>query len=171
MRLWANGSNKLRDSIYLEKKRRKKSCLDLNQLSSLHKTSVRTHWILVQDRKSVLHRLLSLGFKNCFLFGQFSGLPFQIVPAVFWHISKCFTLDEGICLWGKGLRCPGGGGEEVVGVLPPICQCTHSLISANRPEEEPSPAGPREEAEDFRATDSGVMSKFHPADEDKHAWC
>lgn len=45
----------------------------------------------------------------------------------------------------------------MVGVLLPVCQCTHSVISANRPEE-PSPAGPREEAEDFRATDSGILA-------------
>ncbi|TDH06023.1 hypothetical protein EPR50_G00128830 [Perca flavescens] len=70
---------------------------------------------------------------------------------------KCFTLDEAICLWGKGLRFPGGGGERVVGVLLLVCQCTHTVISANRPEE-PSPAGPREEAEDFRATDSGILA-------------
>lgn len=50
--------------------------------------------------------------------------------------SQCFILDEGICLY---------------------CQCTHSVISANRPEE-PSPAGAREEAEDFRATDSGILA-------------
>lgn len=39
-----------------------------------------------------------------------------------------------------------------------ICQCTHSVISANRPDEELSPAGLREEAEDFRATDSGILA-------------
>lgn len=100
-------------------------------------------------------------FEIYFLLGQFSGSPFQIIPATFWPISQCFTLDEGICLWGKGLRCPGGGGEGVVvSVLLPVC---HSVISANRPEE-PSPAGPREEAEDFRATDSGVMIQFHLTD-------
>lgn len=48
-------------------------------------------------------------------------------------------------------------------MLLPVCQCAHSVISANRPEE-PSPAGPREEAEDFRATDSGVMIKLHLTD-------
>lgn len=85
---------------------------------------------------------LHLCFNFKFLLGQFSGLPFQIVPVTFWPIYQCFTLDEGVCLWGKGLCCPGRGGEEVVGVLLPICQCTHTVIGANRPEES-SPAGPR----------------------------
>lgn len=88
------------------------------------------------------------------LLGQFSGSSF-LQP---FDPSLCFTLDEGICLCGKGL-CPGRGGERIVGVLLTTCQCTHSEISASRPEE-PSPVGPREEAEDFRATDSGVMIKF-----------
>lgn len=123
---------------------------------------------LGQDTQELLGNLFQEGesvplcfFKIYFLLGQFSGSSFQIIPATFWPISQCFTLDEGICLCGKGLCCPGRGEEGVVGVgvLLPICQCTHSVISANRPEE-PSPAGPREEAEDFRATDSGVMMKF-----------
>lgn len=78
----------------------------------------------------------------------------------FWTLSQCFTLDEGICLCRKGLRCPGRGGKGVAGVLLAICQCTRSVISARRPEE-PSPAGPREEAEDFRAADSGVIKFLH----------
>lgn len=41
-----------------------------------------------------------------------------------------------------------------------ISQCTRSVISASRPEE-PSPARPREEAEDFRAADSGVINFLH----------
>lgn len=44
-----------------------------------------------------------------------------------------------------------------MGVLLPVCLCTLSLISANRPEEA-SRAGLREEAEDFRATDSGILA-------------
>lgn len=71
--------------------------------------------------------------------------------------SVCFTLDEGVCLWGKGLCCPGGGGEEVFSVPLPVRQCTHTVISANRPEDS-NPAGPREEAEDFRASDSGILA-------------
>ena len=109
-------------------------------------------------RESVSRLRFRFCFEIYFLLGQFSGSPFQIIPATFWPISQCFTLDEGIRLWGKGLRCPGGGGEGVVVSVPlPVC---HSVISANRPEE-PSPAGPREEAEDFRATDSGVMTQLH----------
>ncbi|KAI9540415.1 hypothetical protein NQZ68_040587 [Dissostichus eleginoides] len=69
---------------------------------------------------------------------------------LFFGRFACFTLEEGICLWGKGLCFPVAGGEGVVGVPLPVRQCTHSVISANGPEE-PSQAGPREEAEDFRA--------------------
>lgn len=99
-----------------------------------------------------------------FLFGQFSGSSLKTIPVTFWSIPQCFILDEGICLCGKGLRCPGRGGKGVCCVLLTICRCTLSVISARRPEE-PSPAGPREEAEDFRATDSGV-TKFLRADSD-----
>lgn len=119
-------------------------------------TSTRTP-LQVHKGEFVFVRPLHFCHTIYFLLGQFSGSAFQIIPATFWPSSKCFTLDEGICLWGKGLHCPGGGGEEVVSVLLPICHCTQSLISANRPEE-PSPAGPREEAEDFRATDSGILA-------------
>ncbi|RVE61531.1 hypothetical protein OJAV_G00171650 [Oryzias javanicus] len=69
--------------------------------------------------------------------------PSRSFPPNFLLISKCFILDEGICLWRKGLRCPVGGGVGLFGVLLPICRCTRSVVSASRPEE-PSPAGPGE---------------------------
>lgn len=78
-----------------------------------------------------------------------------------WLVLQSFTLDKGICLYAKGLCCPDRGGEALVSLLP-IWQCTHSVIGAiNRPEQ-PSPVAPQEEAEDFRATDSGVRPEFLP---------
>lgn len=99
-------------------------------------------------------------FKINALPGQFSGSSFQIIPVTIWPILQCFTLDEGICLCGKGLCCPDRGGEALVSLLLPIWQCTHSVIGANNRPQQPSPVTPKEEAEDFRATDSGVTTKF-----------
>lgn len=61
-----------------------------------------------------------------------------------------FTLDGRV--GGKGLCCPGGG---VGRALLSVRGCAHSE-SGGRGSTEARPAGPREEAEDFRATDSGI---------------
>lgn len=113
------------------------SCADQN--SSVTWRAQELLGILVQQRKSAPR-----GSPTLELWNQIPAWPvFWIaIPVTFWPIFQCFTLDEGVCLWGKGLCCPGRVGEEVVGVLLPICQCTHTVIGANRPEE-PSPAGPR----------------------------
>lgn len=98
-------------------------------------------------------------FKIYFLPGQFSGAFFQILPVTHWLVLKSFTLDKVICLYTKGLCCPDRGGEALVSLLP-IWLCTHSAIGAiNRPEQL-RPVAPQEEAEDFRATDSGVRFEF-----------
>lgn len=113
--------------------------------------------------KSVKRRISGASsFKINALPGQFSGSSFQIIPVTFWPILQSFTLDEGIGLCGKGLCCPDRGGEALVSLLLPIWQRTHSVIGANNRPEHPSPVTPKEEAEDFRATDSGVMTKFFP---------
>lgn len=109
-----------------------------------------------KEKLSSIDRYASV-LRSDFFVGCFSGLLFQIAPATFRSISKRFTLDEGTCLWLEELHCPGGGGEKAVGVLLLVCLCTHSVISARRPEE-PRPAGLRQEAEDFRATDSGILA-------------
>lgn len=92
--------------------------------------------------------------------GQFTGSYFLIVPVTRWLVLQNFTLDKGICLYAKGLCCPDRGGEALVSFLS-TWQCRQSVISAiNRPEQ-PSPVAPPEEAEDFRATDSGVRSQVY----------
>ncbi|CAB1417321.1 unnamed protein product [Pleuronectes platessa] len=69
-----------------------------------------------------------------FLLGQFSGSPFHIIPATFRPIYPVFHPGRRDLPLGKG-----------------------AVLSWRRPEE-PSPIGLREEAEDFRATDSGILA-------------